>query len=152
MDGGSQPATAAGSAVSAQRRDGAPGRRPVRSSRTRPVTGGQGMPPVVLTMRDTRVLEVLLRGEIDYTNSWPVTEAVRQAIERDRPAAVHVDLREVTFLDSSGIGVLISAMKAARAAGADYRVLAPNPKVLSQLEITGLTELFNVDTQRSAPA
>ena len=102
------------------------------------------MPPVVLTMRDAGVLEVLLRGEIDYTNSGPVTEAVRQAVERDRPAAVHVDLRDVTFLDSSGIGVLISAMKAARGAGADYRVLAPNPKVLSQLEITGLTELFNV--------
>jgi anti-anti-sigma factor len=110
------------------------------------------MPPVSLTLREAGVLEVLLRGEIDYTNAGPVTDEVRQAVDRDRPVAVEVDLREVTFLDSSGIGVLISAMKAARAAGADYRVLGPNPKVLAQLEITGLTELFKVDAQPSASA
>jgi len=110
------------------------------------------MPPVSLTIRDDGVLAVVLRGEIDYTNAGPVTEAVGQAVARDRPAAIHVDLHEVTFLDSSGIGVLISAMKAAGGVGAQYRVLRPNPKVLSQLEITGLTELFQVDAQRSTAA
>jgi anti-anti-sigma factor len=114
--------------------------------------GRMHMPPVSVTTRTDGVLQVLLRGEIDYTNAAPVTDAVRQAVERDRPAAVHVDLHEVTFLDSSGIGVLISAMKAAGAIGAGYRVLAPNPKVLSQLEITGLTELFQVDPQHPSAA
>jgi len=106
------------------------------------------MPPVSLTTRADGVLEVLLRGEIDYTNAEPVTDAIRAAVERDRPSEVDVDLYEVSFLDSSGIGVLISAMKAASATGAGFRVLAPNPKVLSQLEITGLTELFRVEAQR----
>ena len=110
------------------------------------------MPPVSLTMREDGVLVVHMRGEIDYTNAAPVTEAVRQAVARDRPGAVHVDLQEVTFLDSSGIGVLISAMKAAGVVGAQYRVLAPNSKVLSQLEITGLAELFQVDAPRSPAA
>jgi anti-anti-sigma factor len=110
------------------------------------------MPPVSLTMGEDAVLVVQLRGEIDYTNAAAVTEAVRQAVDRDRPEQVHVDLHEVTFLDSSGIGVLISAMKAAGGVGAPYRVLAPNPKVLSQLEITGLAELFQVGAPRSPAA
>jgi len=106
------------------------------------------MPPVSLSTGADGVLAVLLNGEIDYTNAEPVTDAIRLAVERERPGEVDVDLHEVTFLDSSGIGVLISAMKAASAAGAGFRVLAPNPKVLSQLEITGLTELFRVEEQR----
>jgi anti-sigma B factor antagonist len=107
------------------------------------------MAPVSLVMGEDGVLAVRLHGEIDYTNAAPVTDAVGQAVTRDRPSAVHVDLSDVTFLDSSGIGVLISAMKAATAAGGAYRVLAPNPKVRSQLEITGLTELFRVDAPQS---
>jgi anti-sigma B factor antagonist len=110
----------------------------------------QAMTPVSLNTRPDGVLEVVLRGEIDYTNAGPVTEAVRGAVERDRPAAVHVDLSGVTFLDSSGIGVLISGMKAARAADAEYRVDGPNPKVLDQLRITGLIELFPVEPRRSS--
>jgi hypothetical protein len=36
-------------------------------------------------------------------------------------------------------------MKAAREAGAEYRVFAPQPRVLDQLRMTGLTDLFPVD-------
>jgi len=112
----------------------------------------QVMTPVSLNPRPDGVLDVILRGEIDYTNAGPVTEAVRTAVERDRPTAVHVDLTEVTFLDSSGIGVLISAMKAASAFGAGYRVDGANPKVLDQLRITGLIDLFPVEPRRSPAA
>src|SRR5436305_13065891 len=103
------------------------------------------MPPVWIDPRDDGVLDVILRGEIDYTNAAPVTQTVTDAVDRVRPVAVRVDLTAVTFLDSSGIGVLITGMKAAREIAADYRVRGPNPKVLDQLRITGLAELFPVD-------
>jgi len=106
------------------------------------------MTPVSLHTRPDGVLDVVLRGEIDYTNATPVTDALRDAVERDRPAAVRVDLTEVTFLDSSGIGVLISGMKAAQAAAAEYQVDGPNAKVLEQLRITGLMELFPIGPRR----
>ena len=103
------------------------------------------MTPVSIAPLADGVLDVFLRGEIDYTNAAPVTQTVTEAVERVRPAAVRVDLTEVTFLDSSGIGVLITGMKAAREISAEYRVRGPNPKVLDQLRITGLAELFTVD-------
>jgi anti-sigma B factor antagonist len=103
------------------------------------------MTPVSVNTRADGLLEVILRGEIDYTNAGLVTDTVTSAVERSRPAAVRVDLTEVTFLDSSGIGVLITGMKAAREVQADYRVAGPNPKVLDQLRITGLVDLFPVD-------
>src|SRR2546429_9707879 len=98
----------------------------------------QAMTPVSLITRPDGVLDVVLRGEIDYTNAGPVTDALRAAVERDRPVAIRVDLSAVTFLDSSGIGVLVSGMNAARAASADYPGDGPNAKVLGPLPITGL--------------
>jgi anti-sigma B factor antagonist len=106
------------------------------------------MTPVSVSTAAEGVLAVTLRGEIDYTNAQPVTRTVVAAVADTRPATVQVDLSEVTFLDSSGIGVLISAMKAARTADAEYLVVGASPIVLDQLEITGLVELFPV---RPAP-
>jgi stage II sporulation protein AA (anti-sigma F factor antagonist) len=103
------------------------------------------MTPVSIDTRHDGVLDVVLRGEIDYTNAAAVTQTVTKAVDQVRPTAVRVDLTEVTFLDSSGIGVLITGMKAAREIAADYRVRGPNPKVLDQLRITGLAELFPVE-------
>jgi anti-sigma B factor antagonist len=103
------------------------------------------MDSVSVTASADGVLRVILRGEIDYTNAAGVVDAVRSAVRTSDPSAVRVDMAAVTFLDSSGIAVLVKAMKAARAARADYRVEAPQPKVLEQLRMTGLVELFGVE-------
>jgi anti-sigma B factor antagonist len=103
------------------------------------------MTPVSVSAGADGSLRVVLRGEIDYTNAAPVTEIAYAAIQQARPQRVVVDLTAVTFLDSSGIGVLVSGMKAARSVGAEYRVSGADPKVADQLEITGLAELFPID-------
>jgi anti-sigma B factor antagonist len=101
--------------------------------------------PISVSTGSDGTLDVTLRGEIDYTNAGAVAEAVRTAVVQARPAAVRIDMTGVTFLDSSGIAVLVKGMKAAREAGADYRVAAPRPKVYDQMQMTGLTDLFPVE-------
>src|SRR5688572_18470673 len=96
------------------------------------------MSPVLVSARPDGVLEVTLRGEIDYTNAAGVTEAIRGAVLRERPTSIRINMAEVSFLDSSGIAVLVKAMKSARETGADYLVSAPQPRVFEQLEMTGL--------------
>jgi anti-sigma B factor antagonist len=93
-------------------------------------------------------LQVLLRGEIDFTNSAEVVETIRQAVARERPTIVRVELAELTFLDSSGIGVLVNAMKAAQEVEASFRVDHPSPKVIDQLRMTGLLEVFGLADPR----
>ena len=99
----------------------------------------------VVTAAEAR-LRVVLRGEIDFANAAQIIQRIRQAIARHRPQAVEVDLSAVTFLDSTGIGVLVNAMRAAHGAGAAYRVDRPNLKVRDQLRITGLLEPFGLAT------
>ena len=94
------------------------------------------------TQGDT--LALTLRGEIDFTNAAAATEAIREAVARERPVRVRVDVTEVTFLDSSGIGVLVTAMRVAQEVGAGFRVEHPNPNVFDQLATAGLLEAFGL--------
>jgi anti-sigma B factor antagonist len=90
------------------------------------------------------VLTVALSGEIDFTNAAPINVAVRDEINRRRPSAVQVDLAAVIFLDSSGIGVLVRAMRTAGDAGAGFRVVDPTDKVFDQLRGACLLDVFGL--------
>lgn len=57
-------------------------------------------------------------------------------------ARVVVDLSDVESVDSSGLGALISGLKAARAAGGDLRIAAPSPQVVAVLELTNLNRVL----------
>jgi anti-sigma B factor antagonist len=103
------------------------------------------MSPVSVTRPSDGVLLVTLAGDVDYTNAAAVADVIRAAVRMERPHALRIDMAGVDFLDSSGIAVLVKAMKAAREAGAEYRVYAPQPRVLDQLRMTGLADVFPVD-------
>ncbi|HEX8627769.1 MAG TPA: STAS domain-containing protein [Catenuloplanes sp.] len=90
-------------------------------------------------------LDVALFGDIDYTNSPALTRLVNDAVTRRRPPVVKVDISAVTFLDSSGLGVLVVAYRAAAAIGAGYQVTGPRRGVYEQLRMAGLVDLFGID-------
>ncbi len=102
------------------------------------------MQPVSLRRDAEGQLGVALRGEIDFTNATDVREAVLAELAGDPPSAVVVDLSAVTFLDSSGIGVLVTAMRAAGELGTAYRVAGVPPKIFDQLRTVGLVEVFGL--------
>lgn len=62
-----------------------------------------------------------------------------------------VDLSTTDAIDSSGIGALIAALKAARAAGGDLRITAPNEQIRSVLKLTNLSRVLLVQTDADAP-
>ncbi len=60
---------------------------------------------------------------------------------------VRLDLSPVQFIDSSGVGVLLSFFKRARQQGAESFVLvAPQPAVLSVIELLRLHRVFTIET------
>jgi anti-anti-sigma factor len=64
---------------------------------------------------------------------------------------VVVDLADTEAVDSSGIGALISSLKAARAAGGDLRITAPNDQVRRVLKLTNLGLVLVVHTDPDDP-
>jgi len=61
-----------------------------------------------------------------------------------------VNLTDVTYIDSSGIGQLVGAMTTTRNQGGDLKLLRPNPRVLDLLKITRLDGIFDIQTEEAA--
>lgn len=60
----------------------------------------------------------------------------------ERPPAVVVDLSEVTFLDSTGIGVLIGARRRLLRLGSDLLLASPSPAADLTLRAVGLLRVL----------
>jgi len=82
-------------------------------------------------------------GEIDVATSPRLKELLTGLIEGGS-ALVIVNLTEVTFIDSTGLGALAAAVRDARAVGGDLRLVVTSPQIIKLLELTGLDEVFSV--------
>jgi len=86
---------------------------------------------------------VAVAGEIDVYTS-PVLQERLVDVIKDGESHITLDMSSVTFLDSTGLGVLITALKRCRSADGDLVLVTAQPNVLKVLEITGLNDVFQV--------
>lgn len=80
---------------------------------------------------------VAVDGELDMTAAPDLRDAIDSAIEAGAVTVV-VDLNEVTFIDSTAIGVLLAARERMRRAGGSLEVVCGEPNVVRVLEIVGM--------------
>src|SRR5215213_529446 len=85
----------------------------------------------------TGVAVARLTGRLDLLSAGGVREQLNEAVAGGQRHLV-VDLGEVAFIDSSGLGALIGALKTARQAGGDMRVARPGEQARMVLELTTL--------------
>ncbi|BFU47216.1 STAS domain-containing protein [Krasilnikovia sp. MM14-A1004] len=90
-----------------------------------------------LQLADDTVI-VSPEGDIDIRTSAAVREVLREVVASRDGGRIVVDLSDVTFLDSSGIGVFVAAKRAADARGVELRLRNPGPVVRMVLEVTKL--------------
>lgn len=93
-------------------------------------------------------IRILPCGEIDMATVGQVRDAIIAVLARDRPQAIVLDLQNVSFIDSTGIGELVRCHRAAMVSGSALTVenLAPFPR--RQLWATGLLGLFGLADQQ----
>ena len=82
-------------------------------------------------------MRVLFTGELDIAGAHEADEAVRQA-ESAGTGAVTIDLRGLTFMDSTGLRLLVAADRRAREAGRTLRIVRGQEPIQRVLELTGL--------------
>lgn len=82
-------------------------------------------------------------GEIDLATCQQLRDALASLVDGGVDEVV-VDLERVTFLDSSGIGVLISTHRRIREHGGSLRLFGPSEKVRRVLELTRVTTVLPI--------
>jgi anti-sigma B factor antagonist len=93
------------------------------------------------TVGDRTVVEV--GGEIDVYTAPKLREAL---IELVQSGAYHivVDLEQVDFLDSTGLGVLVGGLKRVRSHDGSMTLVCTQERLLKIFRITGLTRVFEI--------
>ena len=80
--------------------------------------------------------------EIDATTSPQLREHLRDAISANPGTVVVVDMGAVEFIDSTGLGVLVGALKRARLDGGDLALVNVQSLVMRIFTVTGLNRVF----------
>ena len=75
---------------------------------------------------------IAVKGEIDLYSSPDLRSAITKAIP-SASAALHIDLREAEYMDSSGVATLVEGV-----------LIAPAPPVLKVLQLSRLDTVFTI--------
>ncbi len=88
-------------------------------------------------------MRIALRGELDLEHAYTFDEELRQ-IEAMQPDCICIDLRELTFLDSSGLGRLVAARRRSMKQGRRLVLVRGPAAVQRLLQLTAVEESFEL--------
>jgi anti-sigma B factor antagonist len=88
---------------------------------------------------DLAIIRVV--GRLNMVTAPDLRDVVAHAVKSGKSRLV-VDLAGVEFMDSSGLGALIGALKTTRQAGGDLRIAAPGEQVAMVLQLSNVDRIL----------
>jgi len=86
-----------------------------------------------------------LVGRFDFKAHREFREAVEKLLQQSSGGALQVDMKEVSYLDSSALGMLLMLRDKAKAASRDVALVGVNGNVRQVLDIANFSKLFSIN-------
>ena len=103
--------------------------------------------------QDPRRLTVFLSGDLDHHNTKALREEIDFAVRDQLPPVVVLDFSGVTFMDSSGIGLIMGRSRVTEEYGGKLEIHNPPPHIRKVLRISGADKLAVIRNYKAeAPA
>lgn len=90
---------------------------------------------------ENRQLTIQLCGELDHHAAKAIMEGMDRCMEQNLPSKTILDLGGLTFMDSSGIGVVLGRYKTLSRRGGTVAVRQPTPHVNQIFRMSGLYQI-----------
>jgi anti-anti-sigma factor len=111
------------------------------------------IPPDGLGLRTTHAedaIELVLSGELDLSRAATLNAEFARALERlahtgDTPQRLIVDLQDLSFIDSSGIQVLVATKRRCMQRGIEVSLRLGDSQVRRMLNLAGVSEFLGLD-------
>ena len=91
-----------------------------------------------------RLLEMLITSEIDHHLAKEMRRKADYEIQRYMPKKIIFDLSKVSFMDSSGIGLIIGRYKMASIYGSNLEIKNASQRVKKILEMSGILKIIPI--------
>lgn len=98
----------------------------------------------ILINSKNRTLSVRVDGELDLVTAHEIREEIDRAMDEMLGQNLIVDLARVTFIDSSGLGVILGRYRKIKAKNGKMVLCALNPNVKRILELSGILSFIPV--------
>ena len=93
-------------------------------------------------------LSVKICGEIDHHSVREVRERIDEALYHGMPKCLRIDLSEVAFMDSSGLGLIVGRVVSAREIGGTVEVVGASARIERILEMAGLFRMEGLTVKK----
>lgn len=102
---------------------------------------------VVMQLQGDRLLAAL-SGEIDHHHAEQLRELIDSEAARIRPQELVLDFSQVTFMDSSGIGLILGRYRWMQDLGGMVRITHISPRMEQILVLSGIHQLVQVECEK----
>lgn len=99
----------------------------------------------IRTVLKTDILTVFVCGEIDHHSAKEIRTGIDRHIIADRPKKVFLELSGVSFMDSSGLGLIMGRYALCSDIGCDIAVLNPTDSVARIILMAGLEKIVPIE-------
>lgn len=93
------------------------------------------------------LLTVMLYGEIDHHAAKDIREKIDEAIEFNMPSLVIMDFGGVSFMDSSGIGLVMGRFKILQKNNARLNLTNLPPNIYKVMKLAGIEKLAKIEKE-----
>ncbi len=98
---------------------------------------------IVHTVQSTAI-RVAVKGDLDLKTADPLREALDKLTDRYRDKNLVLDLSEVDFVDSSGLGVILGRYRRLAPQSRTISLCGVRPSVKAVFELAGIDSIINV--------
>ncbi len=91
------------------------------------------------------VLYAAIVGEIDHHGAFTLRDELDDIMIATRPKYVELDLSNVDFMDSSGLGVIMGRKSTADRINAKFKLINPTTRVARIIELAGLGKVVTIE-------
>lgn len=91
---------------------------------------------------------VSLTGEIDHHNAAALRTGIDKLIYEKRPSKLILDLENIEFMDSSGLGLIMGRYSLLREFGGELAVRNPNAGVLKICKLAGMERMIRIEKKK----
>jgi len=100
----------------------------------------------VKSITSGRSLTVFLEGDIDHHNARQIRSRIDTKVFIQRPDELVLDLSRVSFMDSSGLGLILGRYTKAVELGINFKVANPTAQIKRILDLAGTERLIKIES------
>ena len=93
------------------------------------------------------VVTAYLGGELDHHTAKEMRETIDNAIELNMPTLLVLDFKDISFMDSSGIGLVMGRYRNLIKTGAELHIIGAPPNIYKMLKLAGIERLAKLESR-----